>query len=80
VDIHHLVKMANEIANFFESQSDRAGAEEAIASHIKRFWDPRMRKQIIEWVDAGDTDGMKPLVADAIRSQRALLLPPPRPA
>lgn len=80
MDIHHLVKMANDIASFFESEPDRAVAEEAIASHLKRFWDPRMRRQIVEWVDAGATGDMKPLAADAIRSRRTLLLPPPRPA
>jgi len=42
-----LVYMANQIASFFAPQ----GAERAmpgIADHLMRYWDPRMRRRIIE--------------------------------
>jgi formate dehydrogenase subunit delta len=47
-----LVTMANDIANFFTAESGDTAPEE-IARHIKRFWDPRMRKQIAEYVQSG---------------------------
>ena len=39
-----LVYMANQIGKFFESQGHEK-AVPAIADHIKKFWDPRMRKR-----------------------------------
>ena len=80
MDIHHLVKMANEIAAFFESEPDRSVVEESIASHLKRFWDPRMRRQLLESIDAGTAVGLKPVVSEAVRARRAQFLPPARPA
>ena len=48
MDIHHLVTMANQIADFFRtSNPDRAEAVAATAHHLRNFWDPRMRREII---------------------------------
>ena len=47
-----LIYMANQIGKFFQSQGhDRAVP--GIAEHIKKFWDPRMRKAIFVHLDAG---------------------------
>lgn len=43
----YLVKMANDIGAFFESESGADGVAASVANHMKRFWDPRMRKQIL---------------------------------
>ena len=43
----HLVSMANDIANFFHSESDRQVAVDGIARHIQRYWEPRMRRKIL---------------------------------
>ena len=40
-----------------------------IANHIKKFWDPRMRKAIFAYIDAGG-DGLDPPVKEAILSLR----------
>jgi formate dehydrogenase subunit delta len=42
-----LVKMANDIADYFHSEPDRELAIEGIVSHISRFWEPRMRRKIL---------------------------------
>jgi formate dehydrogenase subunit delta len=39
--------MANDIGAFFESQPDKAEAAKGVALHLRRFWDPRMRRQIV---------------------------------
>ncbi len=47
-----LVYMANQIGKFFQSQGhDQAVA--GVAEHIRKFWDPRMRKAIFAHLDAG---------------------------
>ena len=67
MDIQHLIKMANQIGAFFHAEPDRAAALDGIAGHIKRFWDPRMRKQIVEWVEQHAAEGLSEAVAEAIR-------------
>jgi formate dehydrogenase subunit delta len=59
-----LVYMANQIATFFQSMPhDEAVA--GVAKHINDFWDPRMRRQFFEIVEAGGP-GLKPLVLEAV--------------
>lgn len=60
-----LVYMANQIGRFFVTQ----GADEAVADtadHIRKFWEPRMRREIVAYLKAGGA-GLDPPVADAIR-------------
>jgi formate dehydrogenase subunit delta len=81
VDAHKLVKMVNEIAAFFDAEPDRDAALEAVASHLKRFWDPRMRREIVRFVDEQGGEGLKETALLAIRTHRDKLLPQsaPRP-
>ncbi|MCS4504634.1 hypothetical protein KBTX_00398 [wastewater metagenome] len=54
-----LVRMANEIAAYFEAYpEDRARRE--ILGHIRAFWEPRMRSALGEHARAGG-DGLRPL-------------------
>ncbi len=55
-----LVKMVNEIAAFFGAEPDRAVALEGVAQHLKRFWDPRMRRELLAWVDQHGGAGLVP--------------------
>jgi formate dehydrogenase subunit delta len=67
MDIHRLVKMANEIGSFFESASDRKEAVASIAAHLRNFWEPRMRTQLIEYAHQGDGE-LKDVVKEAVLS------------
>lgn len=73
MDIHNLVKMANQIGAFFESMPDREQAKADIATHIKKFWDPRMRKTILQKMDGGEAEELSPVVREAIDTHRTLL-------
>jgi formate dehydrogenase subunit delta len=53
MNIHHLVKMANEISAFWNGEAGLADAPKSVAAHLKRYWDPRMRQQIVEHYRAG---------------------------
>ena len=46
-----LIYMANQIGKFFQSQGHDK-AVPGIADHIKKFWDPRMRKAIFAHLDS----------------------------
>jgi formate dehydrogenase subunit delta len=41
-----LIQQANQIASFFAAQGE-AKAVPAIADHIKKFWDPQMRRKFL---------------------------------
>ena len=62
-EIEHLVKMANQIAENFSFHSDAA---ERTADHLRRFWAPSMRQQLIEYGSAGG-EGLQPLLQSALR-------------
>jgi formate dehydrogenase subunit delta len=44
--LERLVAMVNDIAAFFAGDAG-SGAPAEVASHLRRFWEPRMRTQII---------------------------------
>src|SRR5262249_60798173 len=58
VEAHKLVKMANEIAAFFHAEPDQAVAIEGVASHLRRFWDPRMRRERVRGMEEHDGEGV----------------------
>lgn len=61
-----LVQMANQIAKFFSAQG-AARAVPQITVHIEKFWDPRMRRGIIEHVAKGGA-GLDPLALEALKA------------
>jgi len=72
MNTQHLVKMANQIGQFFESEPDQNQAVIDVASHLKRFWDPRMRKCIVGHVQSGG-EGLLPIVLKAIQENQQSL-------
>ena len=61
-----LVQMVNDIGAYFHSEPDRVAAVSGIVNHLKRFWDPRMRKKIIAHYESGAI-GLSELANEAIR-------------
>lgn len=78
MDAKKLVKMANEIAAFFEADADVVARQDGIAGHIKRFWDPRMRRALLEHLDREGGEGLKESVRAALRAHRVTLTPAPQ--
>lgn len=75
MDGQKLVKMANQIAAFFAAEPDRKAAVEGVAGHLKRFWEPRMRREILAMVDRGEIAEMDGLVVEALTGNRVELMP-----
>ena len=85
MEIDHLVKMANQIGAFFESMPDRQQALADAAAHLRKSWDPRMRRQLLQYVDnkredqreeqgGGQSGGrLSGFVLEALRAHRATL-------
>jgi len=65
VDVERLVAMANDIAAFFDAEPDKAVAVEGVRFHISRFWEARMRREIIAHLANGGA-GLTPTARSAI--------------
>lgn len=70
---NNLVTMANQIGMFFETMPDRSQALEDFALHIKRFWEPRMRKTLLQHIDTHGGKDLLPMALEAIRTHKNLL-------
>jgi formate dehydrogenase subunit delta len=58
------IRMANQIATFFQSQGEDE-AVAGVADHINSFWEPRMRTQLLEMLESGEA-GFHPSVVAAL--------------
>jgi formate dehydrogenase subunit delta len=71
-----LVRMANQMADFFAAQAhDEAVA--GVEDHILKFWDPRMRRDLAAHLAAGGA-GLKPIAREA--AERVVARLPAKPA
>lgn len=73
MDTQKLVSMANQIGQFFEPMPDRAQALEDIAQHVGAFWEPRMRRQMLEYLDQQGGAGLSDIVLQAFTDHRQQL-------
>ena len=64
--LEHLVTMANDIAAFFHKAADQGEAARSVATHLHRYWDPRMRKKIVEHQQSGGA-GLSDLARDGVQ-------------
>ena len=67
--------MANRIGEFFASMPDPLEAKADIASHIRKYWEPRMRVALLGALDQESTAQLHPLVRAALHENRAFLQP-----
>jgi formate dehydrogenase subunit delta len=63
METRDMVRMANQIADFFKPYGENE-ALEGIAEHINKFWEPRMREMYFSHLEAGG-EGFNPLVVKA---------------
>ncbi|HEV7716240.1 MAG TPA: formate dehydrogenase subunit delta [Steroidobacteraceae bacterium] len=67
--IDPLIKMANQIGAFFEGEGGGEHLEEAAkltATHIRRYWEPRMRKEMIEHFQQHAGEGLDEVARNGV--------------
>lgn len=74
MDNQNLIDMANRIGDFFDSMPDREEALAGIADHIRRFWEPRMRRALLAAFDTSNERSMCQIVREALAAHRAELI------
>jgi formate dehydrogenase subunit delta len=62
----HLVKMANDIGNFFRAEPVREDAIVGIGNHIAKYWTKRMPDKMAAHMKNGDA-GLDELPREALR-------------
>ena len=67
-----LAYMANQIGKFFAHQKHDQ-AVDSIATHLRQFWDPRMRRDILAHLDDPSVR-LDPLVREAIEQLRKVVV------
>jgi formate dehydrogenase subunit delta len=75
MDLDNLIVMANKIGQFFAAQPDRDEALAGIAEHVKKFWEPRMRAEILAALGTESGAALSEIVAAALTTHRAMLQP-----
>lgn len=63
MDHHDIIRMANQIASFFNGSGPEVAVKDA-AEHINKFWEPRMRAALFAHLDAGGA-GLDPTIVKA---------------
>jgi formate dehydrogenase subunit delta len=79
-----LISMANQIGDFFSGASPESASRD-VANHLKRYWEPRMRAQIISYYEQRHGAGLSDVALSAVaqlKSERppAAATPAPQPA
>jgi formate dehydrogenase subunit delta len=78
MNVEHLITMANDIANFFQSEPDRAVAIDGVTNHLRKFWEPRMRRKIVAHIREQGEDGLSELAYAAVQRLAELDAAPTR--
>lgn len=75
MDMENLIKMANQIGSFYESYPNQEEASREVANHLKKFWAPRMRSQLLEHVDNHRGIGLSTMLLTSVSTHRTALDP-----
>ncbi len=74
MDIDNLVHMANRIGEFFQTMPERDAAMLELTQHLRKFWEPRMRRELLAHLDRAGGGDLLPIVRDAVRTHRNTLI------
>ena len=69
MQINALIKMANQIAAFWDGEGGHNTEEAAklMATHLRRYWEPRMRAQIIDHLNTKGGEGLDDLARHGVQ-------------
>ncbi len=74
METEKLIHMANQIGAYFAAEPDVEAGRAGVAQHLAKFWAPPMRRTLMEHYDAHGDAGLMPIVGEALKTHRQLLL------
>ncbi len=66
--IDKLIRMANQIGDFFAPMPEGEAAV-GVSTHLRRYWTPKMIRELIEALDGGRTD-LNPTATSGVAALR----------
>jgi formate dehydrogenase subunit delta len=66
MNIDLLIKMANQITSFWEGEAGEEAAATEVATHLRRYWEPRMRAQMITYYEERQGSGLNDVAKKAV--------------
>jgi formate dehydrogenase subunit delta len=66
MNIDLLIKMANQITSFWEGEAGEEVAAKEVATHLRRYWEPRMRAQMITYCEERQGAGLNDIAKKAV--------------
>lgn len=66
MSVRDIIRMANQIGDYFKAYPHDAAVKDT-ATHIRNFWDPRMRRQLFEHLAAGG-EGLSEIALEAAQA------------
>jgi formate dehydrogenase subunit delta len=76
MNIDLLIKMANQITEFWEGEAGEDLAVKEVATHLRRYWEPRMRGQMITYYEERQGAGLNDVAKRAVELLAAEAKPP----
>lgn len=70
----YIIKQANQIASFYESMPDAAQSLRDFVTHVTKFWDPRMRQDLINVMQGPESATAHEMVRQAVHDYADLIL------
>lgn len=70
----YIIQQANQIASFYESMPDTAQALRDFVAHVTKFWDPRMRQDLIKIMQGPESASAHEMVRQAVHDHADLIL------
>ncbi|WP_152223235.1 formate dehydrogenase subunit delta [Pseudomonas sp. SCB32] len=67
----NLIKMANQIGQYFASEPDRQQAVRGVQQHLQSFWTPAMRRDLKAWHEQHPDGDLNLLVRAALTEATA---------
>ncbi|MFR0687791.1 formate dehydrogenase subunit delta [Enterobacterales bacterium AE_CKDN230030158-1A_HGKHYDSX7] len=71
MSVENLIKMANQIGQYFATESDHELAVHGVRQHLQNFWTPAMRRELQEWQAQHPGAELHPLVRSALTTPGA---------
>ena len=66
MNIDHMIKMVNEIGAFWQGELGPEKGPAEVASHLRKYWEPRMRKQMIAYLAERHGAGLSDMALAAV--------------
>jgi formate dehydrogenase subunit delta len=66
MNIDLLIKMVNEIGDFFTGASEPELVARDVANHLKRYWEARMLKQMLSYYEQRQGAGLTDVAKSAV--------------